>query len=164
MLIINAVIFAEAIGLFLFAFIRNPWIMLFVITIPFGFVNGGANIPSFTMRQEKIPHKKLGRATSFSIMFCSLFNLIGTVIVVFIANRLDPSYIVMIGGIICTVLFFASFITFLTKSKLRCSDYETDEVKPKKEIMKDHDVHVNYDSTETSSASIAATTQSPTLE
>ncbi|MHA1501422.1 MAG: MFS transporter, partial [Candidatus Heimdallarchaeota archaeon] len=40
LIIINMVIFAEAIGLFLFAFIRNPWIMLFVITIPFGFVNG----------------------------------------------------------------------------------------------------------------------------
>ncbi|MHA1187316.1 MAG: MFS transporter, partial [Candidatus Heimdallarchaeota archaeon] len=158
------VIFAEAIGLFLFAFIRNPWIMLFVITIPFGFVNGGANIPSFTLRQEKIPHKKLGRATSFSIMFCSLFNLLGTTIVMLIANRIAASYIVMIGGIICSILFIVSFTTFLTKSKLRCSDYQKDEVKLKKEIVKDLEVLINYDDTETTSSTVMATSRSPTLE
>ncbi|NHK32339.1 MAG: MFS transporter [Asgard group archaeon] len=124
MIIINLVIFAETIGLFIFAFNRNPWIMLLIITIPFGFVNGGANIPSFTLRQEKIPHKKLGRAQSFSFMFTSLFNLIGITIVTFIANIVDPKYIVLVGAILCLLLSIFSLTFYLTKRNLRCSDYE----------------------------------------
>jgi MFS family permease len=124
LIIINLVIFAETIGLFLFAFNRNPWIMLLIITIPFGFVNGGANIPSFTLRQEKIPHKKLGRAQSFSFMFTSLFNLMGITIVTFIANIVDPKYIVLVGAILCLLLSIFSLTFFLTKRNLRCSDYE----------------------------------------
>jgi MFS family permease len=146
LIVINLVLFAETLGLFLFAFNRNPWIMLFVITIPFGFVNGGANIPSFTLRQEKIPHKKLGRATSFSFMFCSLFNLIGTTIVMSIANIVKPMYIVLVGACLCLTLSIASLIFFLTKNNLRCSDYDEKtkakikaldkEMKPQKEPKK----------------------------
>ncbi|NHJ87200.1 MAG: MFS transporter [Asgard group archaeon] len=123
LIVINIVIFAEAIGLALFSFVRNPWIMLFVVTIPFGFVNGGANIPSFTLRQEKIPHEKLGRATSFSFMFTSSANVIGFVILTLIANLLSPMIILLISSGICLVLVIISFIFFLTKPSLRCSDY-----------------------------------------
>ncbi|HUT82114.1 MAG TPA: MFS transporter [Candidatus Bathyarchaeia archaeon] len=126
LILINLVIFAKAIGLALFSFVRNPWIMLFVITIPFGFVNGGANIPSFTLRQEKIPHEKLGRATSFSFMFTSLANVIGLVILTFIANKLSPMIILLISTGICLVLVITSFIFFLTKRSLRCSDYSNE--------------------------------------
>ncbi|MHA1501423.1 MAG: hypothetical protein ACTSSB_06200 [Candidatus Heimdallarchaeota archaeon] len=81
-----------------------------------------------------------------------------------IANRIAASYIVMIGGIICSILFIVSFTTFLTKSKLRCSDYQKDEVKLKKEIVKDLEVLINYDDTETTSSTVMATSRSPTLE
>lgn len=163
LIIINLVILAEAVGLFLFAFIRNPWIMMFIITIPFGFVNGGANIPSFTLRQEKIPHEKLGRATSFGFMFCNLFNLTGMVIVMLIANRIDASYIVLIGAIICSVLSLVAFTTFMTKSQLRCSDYHKDEVieKETKVVLESFE---DIDSSKTSSSTVSTTTSSPSLE
>ncbi|MBN1329661.1 MAG: MFS transporter [Candidatus Heimdallarchaeota archaeon] len=141
LILINLVIFAEVIGLVLFALIRNPWIMLFVVTIPLGFVNGGANIPSFTLRQEKIPHEKLGRATSFSFMFTSLANVIGLVILTFIANKLSPMIILLISAGICFILVIISFIFYITKRSLRCSDYSDEiEVTIKqidKEILED---------------------------
>ncbi len=136
LIIINLVIFAETFGLFLCAFNRNPWIMLFIITIPFGFVNGGANIPSFTLRQEKIAHEKLGRAQSFSFMFTSLFNLIGIIIVTFIANIVEPKYIILVGAILCLILGTFSLFFFLSKSNLRCSDYEDEDIEKEKIMSK----------------------------
>ncbi|NHJ33507.1 MAG: MFS transporter [Asgard group archaeon] len=131
LIIVNLVIFLEAIGLFLFTFVRNPWIMLFVITIPFGIVNGGANIPSFTLRQEKIPHEKLGRATSFVFLFTSLMNLFGMVIVTSVANRVSPMYILLVGSCLCLLLSITSFIFMMSRNELRSTDYTEDHVETK---------------------------------
>ncbi len=140
LIIVNLVIFLEAIGLFLFTFIRNPWIMLFVITIPFGIVNGGANIPSFTLRQEKIPHEKLGRATSFVFMFTSLMNLLGMAIVTSVANYVEPMYILLVGSCLCSILFVISLITMMRRSNLRSYDYleeptTSKQIEPKIEFI-----------------------------
>ncbi|GAI83669.1 unnamed protein product [marine sediment metagenome] len=131
LILVNLVIFLEAIGLFLFTFNRNPWIMLFVITVPFGVVNGGANIPSFTLRQEKIPHEKLGRATSFVFLFTSLANLLGMVIVTSVANSVNPMYILLVGSCLCLLLSIVSFIFMMTKSELRSTDYPEEQVEIK---------------------------------
>jgi len=131
LILVNLVIFLEVIGLFIFTFNRNPWIMLFVVTVPFGVVNGGANIPSFTLRQEKIPHEKLGRATSFVFLFTSLMNLLGMVIVTSVANSVNPMYILLVGSCLCLLLSFVSFIFMMTRSELRSSDYPEEQVKSK---------------------------------
>jgi DHA3 family macrolide efflux protein-like MFS transporter len=150
LIVVILVILFETVGLFLFTFIRNPWIMLFLVTIPFGFVNGSANIPSFTLRQEKIPHEKLGRATSFVFMFVSLANLTGMVIVTFITNSIKPMYITLVGSILCLILLIASFIVFLSKKNLRCSDYQKEPV-----IIQDEAIVV--DSSKPKKKSIVAT-------
>lgn len=131
LILVNLVIFLEVIGLFLFTFIRNPWLMLFVITVPFGIVNGGANIPSFTLRQEKIPHEKLGRATSFVFLFTSLANLLGMIIVTSVANSVNPMYILLVGSCLCLLLSTISFIFMMTKSELRSTDYPEEQVETK---------------------------------
>jgi len=131
LIIANLVIFLEAIGLFLFTFVRNPWIMLFIITIPFGIVNGGANIPSFTLRQEKIPHEKLGRATSFVFLFTSLMNLLGMTIVTSVANYVEPMYILLVGSCLCSILFVISFVAMMRRSNLRSSDYQEEQIDSK---------------------------------
>ncbi|NHJ49897.1 MAG: MFS transporter [Asgard group archaeon] len=143
LIIVNLVIILETVGLFLFTFIRNPWFMLFLVTIPFGFVNGSANIPSNTLRQEKIPHEKLGRATSVVFMFTSLANLTGMVIVTFITNSINPMYITLVGSILCLLLSIVSLIVFLSKRNLRCSDYqkESKEIDIEKESLIDILVH-----------------------
>lgn len=131
LILVNLVIFLEVIGLFLFTFIRNPWIMLFIITVPFGIVNGGANIPSFTLRQEKIPHEKLGRATSFVFLFTSLMNLLGMIIVTSVANSVNPMYILLVGSCLCLLLSVTSFIIFMRRSDLRSTDYPEEKVETK---------------------------------
>jgi hypothetical protein len=42
---------------------------------------------------------------------------------------IDPMYIVFGGGILCAILFIVSFIVYLSKESLRCSDYEEEEMK-----------------------------------
>lgn len=134
LLLVNLVVALDAIGMILFSFNRNVWIMLFVIVIPFGLVSGIANIPTQTLRQEKIPHEKLGRLFSSVLLFISIANLVSSLIIIFISNIVEPMYIVFGGGILCALLFIVSFIIYLSKESLRCSDYKDEEMKDVKGI------------------------------
>ena len=118
----------QTFGMFLFAFNRNPWILITVNVIPLGIVNGLANIPSGTLRQEKIPHEKLGRVMSSVLLFINIANLLGNGLVTAISNYVDPKYIVLSGAIMCTFLAIGSAILFFTKRNLRCSDYEDTDI------------------------------------
>ncbi len=119
----------QTIGMFIFAFNRNPWIMITINVIPLGIVSGIANIPSNTLRQEKIPHNKMGRVMSSVLLFISIANLLGNGIVTAVSNYVNPMYIVLSGAILMTILTIGSTIVFLSKRSLRCSDYiETKDV------------------------------------
>ncbi|MHA1156842.1 MAG: MFS transporter, partial [Candidatus Heimdallarchaeota archaeon] len=126
----------QAIGLFLFAFNRNPWIMILINIIPFGIVNGISNIPSNTLRQEKISHNKLGRVMSSVLLFISIANLLGNGIVTAVSNYVKPMYIVLSGAILVTLLTIGSIIVFLSKRSLRCSDYSETEVVEEEQVEK----------------------------
>ena len=123
----------ETIGLFIFAFNRNPWIVIFVNVIPFGIVNGMANIPSNTLRQEKIPHEKLGRVMSSVLLFISMANLLGNGLITLVGNKFAPMYMVLTGAILCALLTIVSLVLLLSKSSLRCSDYEGTVISEEKE-------------------------------
>jgi len=126
----------QSIGLFLFAFNRNPWIMILINVLPFGIVNGLSNIPSNTLRQEKISHDKLGRVMSSVLLFISIANLLGNGIVTAVSNYVKPMYIVLSGAILLTLLTIGSFIVFLSKRSLRCSDYSDTEVVEEVQVEK----------------------------
>ncbi|MEA2070408.1 MAG: MFS transporter [Asgard group archaeon] len=124
LIIVLLVVFLEAIGLFLFAFNRNPWILICVNTIPFGFVNGAANIPTQTLRQELFSHEKQGRVFSIAVLFTALANLLGNIIVASISNFVKPTYILLVGGTICVIVSIIGLILFKVKSTLHGSDYQ----------------------------------------
>lgn len=124
LVLILVVVFIEAIGLFLFAFNRNPWILICLTTIPFGFVNGAANIPTQTLRQELVPHEQQGRVFSIAALFCSTGSLVGNIVVASISNYVQPVYILVVGGSLCLIVTIIGFILYKTKSIFNCSDYQ----------------------------------------
>jgi len=136
-ILIIIILALETIGLAIFTFNRNIWIVILVNTIPFGIVNGTANIPSQTLRQEKIPHEKLGRAFSTVLLFISIANITGMAIMTSISNYVNPMYILLVGTILCLILTIVSIIVFLSKENLRCSDYDTDEIEKVVEIIEE---------------------------
>jgi len=74
-------------------------------------------------KQEKIPHEKLGRVLSSVFLFISIANLVSASIIMIISNIVNPMYIILGGGILCAILSIVSFIVYLSKESLRCSDY-----------------------------------------
>ena len=128
LILVIVILALETVGLAIFTFNRNVWIMIALNTIPFGIVNGTANIPSQTLRQEKIPHEKLGRAFSTVLLFISIANVTGMGIITGISNYVKPTYVLLAGTILCFILTIVSLVIFLSKDNLRCSDYEEEEI------------------------------------
>lgn len=123
LLLINIVVFMWAILLLLFSLITNKWLMVLFVTIPIGFVNGAANIPSFTLRQERIPKEKLGRVMATVSLFTSFGFLIGIAIATIVSNMFLPSHILLVCTGLTLLLAIAGTIVMFSKQSLRCSDY-----------------------------------------
>jgi len=136
LLLINAVILIEAVGLLLFSLTTNRWVMVLVVTLPLGIVNGAANIPSNTLRQERIPKEKLGRVMATVSFFTSLANLTGTTIVTIVSDIFLPTHILLVGTGLTFLLGIVGTIVMVSKRSLRCSDYEEEETKVKSEEKK----------------------------
>ena len=136
LILINAVILIEAIGLLLFSLITNKWVMVLVVTLPLGIVNGAANIPSSTLRQERLPKEKLGRAMSTVTLFTSLGNLTGTIIVTIVSGIFLPTHILLVGTGLTFLLGIGGTIAMFSKPSLRCPDYKKDEAMGKTEETK----------------------------
>ncbi|NHJ05585.1 MAG: MFS transporter [Candidatus Heimdallarchaeota archaeon] len=150
----------ETIGLAIFTFNRNVWIAILLNTIPFGIVNGTANIPSNTLRQEKIPHEKLGRAFSTILLFISIANLTGMGIITSIANYVNPMYVLLVGTILCLILTIVCMVLFLKKENLRCSDYEDEEIEKAFEKIEGELISTKIQKDEISKKPITSTTES----
>lgn len=127
LVLILMVVFMEAIGLFIFAFNRNPWMLICLNTIPFGFVNGAANIPTQTLRQELFSHEKQGRVFSIAVLFTSVANLLGNIIVTSLANFVQSTYILLAGGTVSLFIGIVGLGIFFSKTSLNCSDYTKKE-------------------------------------
>lgn len=136
LLLINSVIFMEAVGFLLFSLITNKWVMVLIVTIPLGFAYGAANIPSFTLRQERIPKEKLGRVMATVSLFTSLANLIGMIIVTIVSDIFLPTHILLVGTGLTFILGLVGTIVMFSKQSLRCTDYVEEEAKMKSEENK----------------------------
>jgi MFS family permease len=136
LLLINIVILIEAVGLLLFSLITNKWVMVLVVTLPLGIVNGAANIPSNTLRQERLPKEKLGRAMSTVTLFTSLGNLTGTIIVTIVSGIFLPTHILLVGTGLTFLLGIGGTIAMFSKPSLRCPDYKKEEAMGKTEETK----------------------------
>lgn len=164
LIIVLSVLFAETIGLFLFAFNRNPWILVCVTTIPFGFVNGAANIPTQTLRQELFSHEIQGRVFSVAVLCTSLANLIGNTIVASITNHVKPMYILIFGGSLCFLVAIGGLIAYMKMPELHCSDY-TEKVDVIEEIV-ELDITLEKDQLDSAISSLIVETKDkiPSLE
>ncbi|MHA1558043.1 MAG: hypothetical protein ACTSPM_14070, partial [Candidatus Heimdallarchaeota archaeon] len=80
----------EGLAMILMAFIRNEWLMIFLIMLPFGIVNGFYGIAFETLVQENTAYEKQGRVFSVEYFLSSLTLTIGltiiTLITMFIEN------------------------------------------------------------------------------
>jgi len=119
----------EALAMILMAFIRNEWLMIFLIMLPFGIVNGFYGIAFETLVQENTAYEKQGRVFSVEYFLSSLTLTIGltiiTLITMFIENIPSGIFLYIAGGIELVVLLFG-FI-YIIKKKLFTSDYSTNE-------------------------------------
>jgi len=70
------------------------------------------------------------------LLFISIANLLGNGIVTAVSNYVKPMYIVLSGAILLTLLTIGSFIVFLSKRSLRCSDYSDTEVVEEEQVEK----------------------------
>ncbi len=119
----------EGLAMILMAFIRNEWLMIFLIMLPFGIVNGFYNIAFETLVQENTPYEKQGRVFSVEYFLSSLTLTIGltiiTLITMFIEN-IPPGVFLYIAGGIELVVLLVGFL-FIFKKKLYTSDYPISE-------------------------------------
>lgn len=119
----------EGLAMILMAFIRNEWLMIFLIMLPFGIVDGFYGIAFQTLVQENTPYEKQGRVFSVEYFLSSLTLTIGltiiTLITMFIENIPPSIFLYIAGGIELVVLLFGFLYIF--KKKLFTSDYTKNE-------------------------------------
>ncbi len=119
----------EGTAMILMAFIRNEWLMVFLIMLPFGIVDGFFGITFETLIQENTPYEKQGRVLSVEYFLSSLTLTTGltiiTLITMFIEN-IPPSIFLYIAGSIELVVLLFGFL-FIFKKKLFTSDYSKSE-------------------------------------
>jgi MFS family permease len=107
-------------------FVRDPWIMMFVVMVMFGIVNGIVDTSQTTLIQERADYEKQGRIFS-ALEFCiSSSMLIGLTIVTVLTNYFSSSIILYFTGAMQFLIIVIGLIIAFVK-RLNDTDYKKTE-------------------------------------
>jgi MFS family permease len=104
-------------------YIRNPWVMMFVVMVMFGLVDSAIMTSQTTLIQERIEYKKQGRVFSADEFLRSLALLIGLTIVTVLTNYFRSSNILYFCGGIQILIAILGLVIIVVK-KLNTTDYK----------------------------------------
>ncbi|MHA1124482.1 MAG: MFS transporter [Candidatus Heimdallarchaeota archaeon] len=114
----------EGIGVFLMAFVRDPFVMMFLIMTIFGLSYSAIFTSETTLIQERVEYKKQGRVFSAVEFLRSIALLIGLTITTVLINYFRSSTILYFtGGIQILVVVIGLIIVFTSKA-LKSTDYK----------------------------------------
>ncbi|MHA1244739.1 MAG: MFS transporter [Candidatus Heimdallarchaeota archaeon] len=113
----------EGIGVFLMAFVRDPWIMMFLIMTIFGFSYSIIDTSQTTLIQERVEYKKQGRVFSAVEFLRSIALLIGLTIATVLINFFNSGTILYFTGGIQVLVVIIGLIIAFTSKKLKSTDY-----------------------------------------
>ncbi|HUT80561.1 MAG TPA: MFS transporter [Candidatus Bathyarchaeia archaeon] len=121
--LLTLVLILEGISIGLMGYVRNPWVMIFVVMLPFGITFGLYDTTYQTLIQEQVPYKKQGKIQSVDWFLSSLTLILGLVIVTAISELIASSLILYIC---CGVelLFAIGGLFYIRWKKLYISDYQ----------------------------------------
>ena len=128
----------DAIAIILMGFLRNEWLTVFFVMVPFGLVDGIFSITFETLVQENAEYEKQGRVFSVEYFLSSLTCTIGltviTLITLFIDGIPPGLFLYITGGFEVIVLLVGFFV--LIKRKMINSDYgdSIKEIHPQKPV------------------------------
>ncbi|NHJ86355.1 MAG: MFS transporter [Asgard group archaeon] len=120
---LTLVLVLEGIAIGLMGYVRNPWVMIFTVMLPFGVTFGLYDTVYQTLIQEQVPYKKQGKIQSVDWFLSSITLIIGLVIITIISDLLASNYILYIcSGV--ELLVVVSGLLYIRWKKLYNSDYE----------------------------------------
>ncbi|MBN1328413.1 MAG: MFS transporter [Candidatus Heimdallarchaeota archaeon] len=121
--LLTVVFILEGISMGLMGYIRNPWIMIFFVMLPFGISFGLNDTVYQTLIQEQVPYKKQGKIQSVDWFLSSITIILGLIIVTAISELIVSSYILYICGGLALLIAFGGLL-YIRWKKLYISDYQ----------------------------------------
>ena len=114
----------EGIGVFLMAFVRDPWVMMFLIMTIFGLSYSAIDTAQTTLIQERVEYKKQGRVFSAVEFLRSIALLIGLTIATVLTNYFKSGTILYFTGGMQILVVIIGLIIVFTSKKLKSTDYK----------------------------------------
>jgi MFS family permease len=120
-LLLNVTFALATIDMFIFAVVRNPWVIAVSLFI-FGILSVCINVPSSTLIQETIPFDKQGRAFGTQQLVQGMAQLIGMGIVSIVAKYIQSKYILLASSSFLAIMIIFAII-YAIRNNLMSSDY-----------------------------------------
>ncbi|NPD88720.1 MAG: MFS transporter [Asgard group archaeon] len=127
-LIINIAFGAMTVVMYIFAVVRNLYVMI-VIMFSYGIMIVCINVPASTLIQESVPYEKQGRVFGTQQLLQGVAQLLGMGIVALIAEYVLTMYVLLAGSVILTIVLIFG-VLYSGRRGLMGSDY-SEEISPK---------------------------------
>jgi len=113
----------EGIAVVLMGYIRNPWIIMFVVMVMFGIVSGTNGTAFQTLIQERVEYKKQGRVFSATEFLSSISLALGLTLVTVLVKYIKSSTLLYFSGGLQILVIIVGLIILFVK-KLHSTDYK----------------------------------------
>ncbi len=123
-LVLNVTFSAVVVSMFIFAVVRDPYVMA-VVMFSYGIMAVCINVPTSTLIQESVPYELQGRVFGTQQLLQGVAQLIGMGIVSLIAEFVLPMYVLLASSGILTIAIIVGWL-YSRKRGLMGSDYTED--------------------------------------